>query len=572
MFRFILFGQSYPPKFIEDLKVRNLTAKPAFSGLRRPAVHYTYLMRMAEYCGSKDTPVQNLLGRFYRYCARRYGMRYGITLPPKVAPGPGLFIVHAGSIVVNGHARIGRNCRIHAGVNIGETGAGVPRIGDNVYIGPGAKLFGDIEIGDDVQIGANAVVSRSVPSNCVVSGPHARVVSAVCHSEAALGASESLSAGGATEHTEIDPTFRETVMRVLAREIADLTPDKMAVPFDAAGLDSFALISLRSAIETELNQTIPDADWSRIGTLEHITQLNAQKRPQSGSDQEPLTAPSRAVPAMDAQAPNGTANRHYQIGMPQMAVSGLSEAWLFKEVGDVHWNMLAAFLGRKTSEICDDDGNRLYATFARVRIAVDGTLRDFRESQKMEINGKLSRFGANMFFSEQTLIAPDATAQIQAMSSFAMHKSGGDNTALTRGSPQIDDPNALPSLSEIPPFGMEYKSERGRETNGPAVFETTYDILAPHDINGVGLLYFASYPSIFDICVERHEDQGFLNSTSVQFRDISYIANARPDDALTVILHERTEEKGTIVHRGSIYRKRDQQRMAAIECHRQRVS
>lgn len=72
--------------------------------------------------------------------------------------GKGLSISHIGTIVVNHNARIGENCRLHVCVNIGT---GSPVIGDNVYIGPGAKLFGKINIADNIRIGANAVVNKS---------------------------------------------------------------------------------------------------------------------------------------------------------------------------------------------------------------------------------------------------------------------------------------------------------------------------------------------------------------------------------------------------------------------------
>jgi len=574
MFQVFPFLQLYPPKYRKDLEARNLRKKPAFSSLRRPAIHYTYLMRMAEYFGSKHTTVHRFLGRYYQFATRRYGLRYGMLIPPKVAPGPGLFIVHAGGIVVNGGAQIGRNCRIHAGVNIGQSEGGVPQIGDNVYLGPGAKLFGGITIGDNAQIGANAVVSRSVPPNSVVSGPYAQVISRVRNvgTESAL---KPLPApdGGPRAEDDLDSTVDEMVMRVLKREIHGLIAEMMGQTFDEAGIDSFALISLRSAIETESNRKISDDGWSQIQSLSGIRQLASLELRQEATALDTFAdfKPADASNNISHSLPIGKATKRYSIGMPQMAVSGLSESWLFKETGDIHWNMLAAFLGRKSNEICDDAGNRLYATFARVRIKIDGTLRDFCESQNMEIEGKLSRFGANLFFSEQTLIAPDARAEIQTMSSFAMHMAAKDNTALRRGSPLIGNPEALPSLSQLPGFAEEYKAERNRNDDRH-LFKTTYEILPPHDINGVGLLYFAAYPSIFDICIEQHEGRGFLGSTSVSFRDISYIANARPDDELSMVLHQRSEEQGVIRHFGSIFRTRDKQRMAAIESHRRRVS
>ena len=78
-------------------------------------------------------------------------------------------------------ARIGRNCNINHGVTIGTTYGGkfpgTPVIGDNVYLGPGSKVIGGITIGNNVAIGANAVVTAPVPDNAVAVGVPARVVS-----------------------------------------------------------------------------------------------------------------------------------------------------------------------------------------------------------------------------------------------------------------------------------------------------------------------------------------------------------------------------------------------------------
>ncbi|WP_440952858.1 serine O-acetyltransferase [Methanococcoides sp. FTZ1] len=107
-------------------------------------------------------------------------VKLGFTIPKNVF-GPGLSIAHIGTIVVNNNASVGSNCRIHTCVNIG-TSAGhsslAPRIGDDVYIGPGAKLFGDIEIADGIAIGANSVVNRSfLEPNISIAGVPARKIS-----------------------------------------------------------------------------------------------------------------------------------------------------------------------------------------------------------------------------------------------------------------------------------------------------------------------------------------------------------------------------------------------------------
>jgi serine O-acetyltransferase len=110
----------------------------------------------------------------------------GISLPPQCIVGAGLFISHFGTVIVNPQTRLGRHCNLGHGVTIGSGGRGekdghpmegVPVIGDRVYIGPGACLFGPIEIGDDAAVGANAVVTQSLPDRAVAVGIPARIVS-----------------------------------------------------------------------------------------------------------------------------------------------------------------------------------------------------------------------------------------------------------------------------------------------------------------------------------------------------------------------------------------------------------
>ena len=90
-------------------------------------------------------------------------VKLGFSIPTHVF-APGLSIPHYGTIVVSKYAKIGKNCRIHEGVNIGATNGTTlsPVLGNNVFLGSGAKLIGEIQIADDVCIGANAVVTKSI--------------------------------------------------------------------------------------------------------------------------------------------------------------------------------------------------------------------------------------------------------------------------------------------------------------------------------------------------------------------------------------------------------------------------
>ena len=92
----------------------------------------------------------------------------------------GLSIAHKGPIIVNSHTRIGKYCRMHVCVVIGTvpgTGYAAPTIGDNVYIAPGAKIFGSINIADDIIIGANSVVNKSFTerSICIAGAPAKKI-------------------------------------------------------------------------------------------------------------------------------------------------------------------------------------------------------------------------------------------------------------------------------------------------------------------------------------------------------------------------------------------------------------
>lgn len=125
---------------------------------------FLYYLRKVEYLSNCQNIPFRKIRRMMAY--RKYqklSRINGFTIPPNTF-GPGLSIAHRGTIVVNGSARIGANCRIHVCVNIGTSkdhSSSAPTIGDNVYIGPGAKIFGPIEIADDCVIGANAVVNKS---------------------------------------------------------------------------------------------------------------------------------------------------------------------------------------------------------------------------------------------------------------------------------------------------------------------------------------------------------------------------------------------------------------------------
>lgn len=109
----------------------------------------------------------------YKFAYKLTQIITGIELPCEAKVGHGFVIDHFGGIVISGYASFGNNCRIRNGVVVGLSKVEdpcAPTIGDNVDIGAGAKILGPIRIGNNVLIGANAVVIRDVPDNCIAVG------------------------------------------------------------------------------------------------------------------------------------------------------------------------------------------------------------------------------------------------------------------------------------------------------------------------------------------------------------------------------------------------------------------
>lgn len=105
----------------------------------------------------------------------------GIEIHPAAQIGEGFFIDHGAGVVIGETAIIGRNAVLYQGVTLGGTGNEKchkrhPTLGENVFVGSGAKILGPITIGSNSRIGANSVVLKNVPANATVTGMRARIV------------------------------------------------------------------------------------------------------------------------------------------------------------------------------------------------------------------------------------------------------------------------------------------------------------------------------------------------------------------------------------------------------------
>jgi len=148
---------------------------------KNPGFKYSVFMRICRFFLHNDNGVNKIFFFIARRFLERYRYKYGIDIPYSTRVGKGLYIGHFGCIFINPDVVLGRNLNISQGVTIGQSSrgkrAGCPIIGDNVYIGPGAKIIGAIRVGNHAAIGANCVVTKDVPDNAVVVGIPGKVIS-----------------------------------------------------------------------------------------------------------------------------------------------------------------------------------------------------------------------------------------------------------------------------------------------------------------------------------------------------------------------------------------------------------
>ncbi|HZG39416.1 MAG TPA: serine O-acetyltransferase [Nodosilinea sp.] len=139
-----------------------------------PGFHALALHRFSHWLWTLGLPV---IPRLISHLAR---FLTGIEIHPGATIGRAVFIDHGMGVVIGETAIVGDYALIYQGVTLGGTGKEIgkrhPTLGDNVVVGAGAKVLGNIYVGHNVRIGAGSVVLREVPSDCTVVGVPGRVV------------------------------------------------------------------------------------------------------------------------------------------------------------------------------------------------------------------------------------------------------------------------------------------------------------------------------------------------------------------------------------------------------------
>ncbi len=173
-YKFLILSDLY--RYTETVKIGDLI----LNIMKFSSFAYIFWMRTCTYTKSNSLlkysiyPFARLLLSYLKY-------RLAIGISPSTKIGSGFYIGHFSGIFVNYKSIIGKNCNISQGVTIAEASRGknkgFPILGNNLYIGPGAKIIGAIKIGDNVAIGANCVVTKDIPNNSVVVGIPGKVIS-----------------------------------------------------------------------------------------------------------------------------------------------------------------------------------------------------------------------------------------------------------------------------------------------------------------------------------------------------------------------------------------------------------
>jgi serine O-acetyltransferase len=131
----------------------------------------TVWLRLAQYTKKNNKLIYPLI----RFIYGRVSTKYGVHIPVSVKIGKSLMIYHGFGLVVNGGSVIGDNVKLQHGVTLAIKDGKNPIIGDNVVISPGSKIIG-VNIGNNVLIGANSVVTKDIPDNAIIAGVPAKIL------------------------------------------------------------------------------------------------------------------------------------------------------------------------------------------------------------------------------------------------------------------------------------------------------------------------------------------------------------------------------------------------------------
>ena len=317
-------------------------------------------------------------------------------------------------------------------------------------------------------------------------------------------------------------------LHIIQRELPTVSEEDLITPIKQTHIDSLDIVVIRVALEKHFGIEVSDAVWYQYQTLSEALLYFHNNRKENSEGKQSET---REV----------TNTESVEIRMPQMANSALSESWLLKYLGDKHWLLLSEGFGKKSSEFIDDFGNRLYATFVRINYSTSALI-NFQENEIVNFNSKIEGFGSNTFISSINGKSSGNEIKATLLTTFSV-RVNDNNNEINKGNLDLM-PNSIRQISKTPIQLNEYRllrkglldeitSAYGNFPNSEEIiFSCEYSVNPYHDINGVGLLYFAAYPIISDSCYLKYFDNPKSFSYQTIYRDIFYFANSNPSDKI----------------------------------------
>lgn len=208
----------------------------------------------------------------------------------------------------------------------------------------------------------------------------------------------------------------------------------------------------------------------------------------------------RGTPSRSRSRP-WTARTSVTLGMPQLDGCGLSETWLQKTCGEVHWRGLAARLGRPAEQWIDSTGQRVYAAFGIVRLQWL-RLGVAQEGKRLRLESQLSPLGRSQAWSRHRLsIDADAIGQLEMLSIFVGRGEDGSNRSVRRVAMSHQATHTVPAAArKLADRARDWRTAAASAYIDPAVppYSLRFMPCPRGDFNGAGLIYFATFTAWAD--------------------------------------------------------------------------
>jgi|GEM_PF-978972 len=372
---------------------------------------------------------------------------------------------------------------------------------------------------------------------------------------------------------QVEQRIRSILGKILDADLRSVNPD--AHIMEDLGADSWQYLEFRNDLETAFRITVPDSEVDRLSTLRSCAALVSELLvPQSSGGQSADDEAGRQRKGNwrggTCMGADGALYTDLEIGMAMTGRNHLAESPLMKFVGELRWNHISDFTGIPSRKLCDETGERLYATFFYVetRFPRETPLAAFGENDRFTVVSTLKSFG-NSILDGYHFFYPAGWPEerkvpllngkqalemgipyVRTSNIFVKMLQGA--SWLKKSRPAHKGMDDIPRLAEVPDSYAKIKQadgdDRFRPPPGgytcltPETAKIEYAIEPDRDLNGVGLLYFANYPMILDIAERRCLREKILLPLSEEMIDLrtlchresAYLGNAHQSDSIEV--------------------------------------